>query len=181
MIGANFRDIRVEHRVTQEQATDAARSFGSNWTRAIMTRLEKGSLAISVESLLTLVLVLRETTGVAYGPADLLGGHEIKLNKVTTLDPIEDFNDLHGTRDLSKVPKPLHGHATVHAARKLGVSKEEFEDAARYLWGRSLDEERDSMLEDRDDPTPGQIRYRRQQATIVLTAQIEAHLKGSKP
>lgn len=75
LIGENAREIRTESGLTMDAVARVAREYGLKWTTARVVELERGKLAISVATLVTLAHVLATATDRRITLQDLLDGH----------------------------------------------------------------------------------------------------------
>lgn len=178
-VGVNLREIRLEHGLRQEDVVKEARRFGAKWSWRDLVLIEKGKKPVSLETLVVLLLALRETTGTTYGPSDLLGGHQVEINDVVTIDDLNDLSTLHGTLNLSALTRDPLTPAVSLFARKYDLDPYDVERAALRLWGHTFEEERDAYIDDTDKPTPGQMRVRRGRISRRLHAELLHYMKGT--
>lgn len=74
LIGENVREIRTESGVTMDAVARVAREYGLKWTTARIVELERGKLAVSAATLVTLAHVLATATDRRVTLQDLLEG-----------------------------------------------------------------------------------------------------------
>jgi transcriptional regulator with XRE-family HTH domain len=74
VLGANCREIRTEHGVTQAQLASHARRLGLRWTATKVGDFESGRSATAFGTVLTLLLALDNSISAAPGPASVLHG-----------------------------------------------------------------------------------------------------------
>lgn len=72
VIGRNLAELRQSHGLSQDDVAGAARLFGLRWNSARISRMERGDGAVTVETLLSLCVVMSEATDSPVGMPDLL-------------------------------------------------------------------------------------------------------------
>lgn len=124
-IGAVLLDARRQRGLTQDQVAAAARERGLRWSRTTVTSIEIGRRALTIDEF----IVLR---GRALEAPEL----DAFFTRATALP--------------ATAGKAGPREAEVSAAKKLGVTPARLLAASRRLWGRTLSEERDRLVQARE-------------------------------
>lgn len=166
VVGENSRRLRTNHGATLDQVATTARLYGVKWSTARVVELERGRLPISAPLLFLLPQVLGDAIDHRVSIAELLAGdywielneetaiHSEILRKATVGEKLdwahEDYEG--GAEEVRSILSGMIGALTqnlppagtratlaeVRAAKKIGISVEELQDVALYLWGEPL-------------------------------------------
>ncbi|WP_158886313.1 helix-turn-helix domain-containing protein [Amycolatopsis anabasis] len=198
VIGDNLRRLREQLQLTQEEVAQLARAHDPAWDRRKVEAIENGRRqGLRVEDLLVLATALNVALGeFAAGEGEVrLSEHRIVgrslIRAILRGDHVrQDLSDLPSgakraelfrARDqIAAAEAALHPapvDADLVLAARLGVAPQVVLDSAYALWDKTLTEERDARLGDREQPEAGDRKARRNKTTRELSALIEADLR----
>jgi hypothetical protein len=172
----------------QEDAATRARAVGlSSWIRGTIAQAEVGARRLTFEEVLLLAMAYDTT------PAALVVGADSDLVELAprAVVPAGTLRELlsgrvaaHSPTPRSKTPSRMDravdsiGDAERHAARRLGATAVQINEAAARRWGRSLADERDARVAERaTDPSPRQLQALRGHVTRVLLGELALDLR----
>ncbi len=191
MVASRLREVLDDESMRREDLAQQMHQLGFRWTGNTITQVVTGRRALS----------LLEAAGIcaALGTslADFLGSSgEVKLPNFDDRFPVADIGEAirsgggdWGSRGLVR---SLLGPASrefaevnVKAARRLGVSPAEVNEAAMQLWNRPLGAERDHRFDtsDLDFNAPENrrtLQARRGHATRALIDELRAHFASQQ-
>lgn len=199
-VGQQIREQREDADVTQEAIAASARNTGlRHWVRATVAQLELGSRDLTSIELLLMPVVLYGV-GIRIELADLLPADaniEVRahhrsgevphrtyvaaktLQRIASGEAraaIKEMTTDHLDRVARDAPDVLAGETEQRAANRLGVTVRALRQTAMRLWRRTLAEERERRLVERD--TAGmdsrKLQAMRGHITRQLLAEIEA-------
>jgi len=191
LLGETLRERRQELGLTQDDVARRCRfRFGLLFTRAVVDSIERGVRELTLPELAVMLAVLDLQL------EDLRGSGVVALTPhvAVTADTIVDQILSAGPTWRFALPSPtgrliwrdaLSGYlsepgvAEQKAARKLGVTPEELDSAARHLWGQSLTDERDARVDDRAPDAAGStLQALRGHVTRELLEELEPTLES---
>ena len=187
VISRNIRELLHQRGMRQSELAALMSAAGLQWTPNRVAQVVTGRRPVTLLELAVLC------GGVFEVPlAQLLAGSdEISLPRGDTLSldvlrmGLADGEGLAGQVQASKRLRDAyaeHEEATLKAARRLGVPREELDALARAAWGRSLPSERDRRLLSVKEPadSPRTIQARRGHITRSLLDELQAHKQAGR-
>jgi transcriptional regulator with XRE-family HTH domain len=193
VIGAELRRRREAAGARQEAVALTAQRFGLNWTQPTVAAIERGRRGLSLVEAACLPWIAAWTFD--FRPW-ALGDFIPDTDEVVILAPSSQETSLRALRPqyaglgathegyageerpAGPPPPPPGGLVTEadrKAARALQIEPEEIVAAARALWGRGLEEERNRLVDD-----PAASPQKRGRVTRGLVRQIQQRIRGTK-
>jgi RNA polymerase sigma factor (sigma-70 family) len=174
IVGLSLRRAREARSNTQEQAAEALRAVGLNWTRANVASLESGRRQDLTLAELVLLsagfgLPLRYWFEEAPPLVRLGAGAVVPTDRLVGL--FQGSNPNGPVEVPSQADGELRLEAELHAAEALGVSLDQVRVTAEKLWGHSLAKERELRLRTEGSGS-GSTTARRGHITRVLLAEL---------
>lgn len=186
VVGENLLRLRLTADKTQDEMVRVLRAAGIEWSRVTLGQVERGERPITFAEVLLLA-----ADGIA-APAELLSGagsvdlgdgQRRRLDVLRNSLAAEPGGAAGGHLASASATAKSSGRAAVRqppgeaedkAARKFGVTVEQVDRAASFLWRRSLTAERDRRMARFDEPMTPRVRQaRRGHVTRELLAEIE--------
>ena len=191
IVGANLRRLRDRDGITQDQVARLLRHKGMPWTQPVVAALEAGTKTLDVMELYALTLVAPLEELLAGSRSVRFGTTEVPLDVVRATF----IKRSHGERtarpgalspkNAAELPTFFDAvwagnDAERKAARRLGVDPVEVVNAAYELWGQSLTEKRDAVVEATAPPdiSPRTRQAFRGRVTRTLLNDIRQALHG---
>jgi transcriptional regulator with XRE-family HTH domain len=196
LIGGRLRGLRDRYGWSQDDVAQAARWAGLGWARHTVAAIEGDSRDVSGGELLALPLVLRfATLKTGRGPEQPLTVLDLFPDDDASMVEIArglslDVRTLRGLitgqalRDEASLPaksstsreKEREGEAERSAALALGARIADVQDAAERMWGRTVTEERERRLGEREREDPAMTTARRRTLRGRITRQLKDEL-----
>jgi DNA-binding CsgD family transcriptional regulator/transcriptional regulator with XRE-family HTH domain len=194
LIGGRLRGLRDRYGWSQDDVAQAARWAGLGWARHTVAAIEGDSRDVSAGELLALPLVLRfAALKTGRGPEQPLTVLDLFPDDDTSMVEIArglslDVRTLRGLitgdalRDEARLPAksstPREGEreAERSAALALGARVSDVQEAAERIWGRTVTEERERRLGERELGDPAMTAARRRTLRGRITRQLKDEL-----
>jgi transcriptional regulator with XRE-family HTH domain len=199
LLGQRIRERRLELGKTQDELARHTWHVGLRFTRSVIDAVERGTRDLSVPETILLLAVaglkledlattqqvaLDEDTSV--GADELLGlasgaRHTLSLAHAgasLTVNPATGAVSTRGPRSALASLVRAYSDAEVKAARRLAVDPQVIAEASEKLWGRPLDEERDTRVQTQAEPdaTARTVQALRGHVTRALLEELRATL-----
>jgi transcriptional regulator with XRE-family HTH domain len=194
VVGEGVRRVREAAGLRQDDVARVARAHGLAWSQSKVAALERGDKAVSPEELVTIALVLGRASGRDVRVTDLLDSDETVTLTPCLRAPARSVARLlagsgadDATSGIRQTPARADhvtraGDAEEKAGRRLGEHAAVVVTLSRALWGRTLAEERDRIVSERDpDASPDRRRALRGQVTKQLVEQLADEIRRQEP